>query len=162
MVLGVTRDIGLLLGGEYFAYPRPVERHPVIYLNRIGEPPARDLAHHTLSLRGAEDQFAVLQKQRLPVDEQLSSIDRHHLTPTDAAAVKRVQRMFELANATVDIEHVETVVRPGAGGRLAQDQLAGSALELLAESIEEVIVQLAHLDSIEQRVADPVCVHHAC
>src|SRR5687768_11947673 len=59
----------------------------------------------------------------------------------------------------MDVEDVKAVVRTGSGRRLAEHEVARAPLELLAEALQQRIVELAHLDLVEQIVADPVSVH---
>ena len=54
--------------------------------------------------------------------------------------VERVERVAELADATVDVEHMKAVVRSSAGRRLAEHEVARSALELFAEALHQRLV----------------------
>ena len=140
--------------------PSPSAATPSRRAAPVGEAVAVDLAHHPLWRALAERELAQLERQWRRSTSQLGAFESGLLAPAHPAVVHGLEAVVQLADAAVHVQHVEAVVRPRAGRRLAEHQVAGAALELLAEALEERIVELPHLDAVEQLVADPVGLDH--
>ena len=65
-------------------------------------------------------------------------------------------REYRQSISAEHVEHVKTMVGMRPGRCFAQHQVTRAAGQLLAEPLPQRVVQLAHLDALEQLVADPV------
>ena len=161
MIAGVVSQAARLLRGEHLADPAPVQGDPIAGGSGVGKAVRFDLPDHPRALGGSQGQLALDQDERLAFDHQLGPLDGQHFAAADPALVHRLHRVLHLADAAVDIEHMEIMVRARPGGSLVQHQLAGAAFELFAEALGQRVVKLAHLDLFQQFVADPVGFDHA-
>ncbi len=114
----------MLLGGDHFANPAPMQRYPVTWLSVVGKPSTIDLPGDSFMPLLAEAELAVNEDQWLPQDEKFSSFSADDLAPTDPAVIKGGEHIATQAvNSAPDVEDVKAVVGSCARGCFPGNEL---------------------------------------
>src|SRR3990172_515179 len=161
VMAGVTLEVLGLALGEPLADPAPVERHRVARDELGDEPAAVRQPRRVHELGGGEPQLAPVQDQRAPLHAHSRTVDRGDFAPADPAVIEgRDHVPVQLADPQPYVEHVEAVVRQGAGRHLVGDEVHDLGRQLPAEPLAQRRVQLVGGELAEQVVADPVGLDH--
>jgi hypothetical protein len=152
----VAIQVGALSICQDFAHPGPnamTPNHPAVPRRQTRDHPP---AGNKFGPGIAKHQLALAKYERLAVHEHFACHYLRDLAPPHAALAERLHRTVHFANSAMDIQYVEGMVRTGTCWRLTQHQVTCAALKLVAEALEQGVVELPNLDIVQQLVAEPV------